>query len=102
MKAKVNYRDTFDADTNLNRKFSNPEGRIRWLYVAMPELSKSHKGKDLKFGLPAKVFLSSVKSKKIFSWVDTSNCTCNYWYLIAVLEVKIQNINLVLVKQGHN
>jgi hypothetical protein len=48
MKAKV-----IDAELNHNGKFSNPEERIRLLYLDTLELSKSHKGKDRKFGLPS-------------------------------------------------
>ena len=103
MKAKVIDGDTFDADLNRNGKFSNPEERIRLLYIDTPELSKSHKGKDPKFGLPAKGYLSSVLRKtKAVLWVDPSNRTGNYGRLLAVLEVKSHNINLALIKQGHS
>jgi len=103
MKAEVIDGDTFDADLNRNGKFSNPEERIRLLYVDTPELSKSHKGKDPKFGLPAKGFLSSVLRKKAaVLWIDPSNRTGNYGRLLAVLEVKGHNINLALIKQGHS
>lgn len=103
MKAEVIDGDTFDADLNRNGKFSNPEERIRLLYVDTPELSKSHKGKDPKFGLPAKEFLSSVLRKKAaVLWIDPSNRTGNYGRLLAVLEVKGHNINLALIKQGHS
>jgi endonuclease YncB( thermonuclease family) len=65
--SKMNLRvidgDTFDADLDRNGLFSNPEERIRLLYVDTPELSKSHKGKDPKYGLPAKAFLKSALSK---------------------------------------
>ena len=78
MKVEVIDGDTFDADMNRNVKFSNPEERIRLLYVDTPELSKSHKGKDPKFGLPAKEFLSSVLGKKAaVLWIDPSNRTVN-------------------------
>jgi len=57
---KMNLRvidgDTIDADFNRNGHFSNPEERVRLLYVDTPELKKSHKGKDSKLGLPAKGF----------------------------------------------
>ena len=53
-KAELIDGDTFEADLNSNGKFYNPEERIRLLYVDTPELSKSHKGKDPKFGLTAK------------------------------------------------
>ena len=103
MKAEVIDGDTIDADLNRNGKFSNPEERIRLLYVDTPELSKSYKGKDPKFGLPAKEFLSSVLRKKAaVLWIDPSNRTGNYGRLLAVLEVKGHNINLALIKQGHS
>ncbi len=35
---------------------TNPQERVRLLYVDTPELKKSHKGKDPKLGLPAKGF----------------------------------------------
>ena len=103
MKAKVIDGDTFEADRNRNGKFSNHEEQIRLLYVDTPELSKSHKLKDQKFGLPAKGFLSSVlRGKKAMLWVDPSNRTGNYGRLLSILEVKGHNINLALIKQGHS
>ena len=56
MKLRVIDGDTFDADFNRNGRFSNPEERVRLLYVDTPELKKSHKGKDPKLGLHAKGF----------------------------------------------
>ena len=71
--------------------------------VDTPELSKSHKGKDSKFGLPAKEFLSSVlKNKAAVLWIDPSNRKGNFGRLLAVLEVKGNNINLEMIKQGHS
>ena len=63
MKLRVIDGDTFDADFNRNGRFSNPQERVRLLYVDTPELKKSHKGKDPKLGLPAKGFLRTVLSK---------------------------------------
>ena len=78
MKAEVIGGDIFDMDLKRNGKFANPEERIRLLYVYLPELSKSYKGKDLKLGLPAKGFLSSVfKNKAAVLWIDPSNRTVN-------------------------
>ena len=103
MKAKVIDGDTFEADLNRNGKFSNPEERICLLYLDTPELSKSHKGKDPRIGLPAKGFLSSVLMKtKAMLWADPSNRTGNHGRLLAVLEVKGHNINLVMIKQWHS
>ena len=65
LKLQVIDGDTIDADFNRNGRFSNPEERVRLLYVDTPELNKSHKGKDSKLGLPAKGFLRTVLSKTI-------------------------------------
>ena len=95
--------DTFDADFNRNGRFTNPQERVRLLYVDTPELKKSHKGKDPKLGLPAKGFLKSVLSKaNAVLWVDPKNKTGNYGRLLAVLEVTGHNINLALIKRGHS
>ena len=64
LKLRVIDGDTFDADFNRNGRFSNPQERVRLLYVDTPELKKSHKGKDPKLGLPAKGFLRTVLSNK--------------------------------------
>jgi len=48
MKLRVIDGDTFDADFNRNGRFTNPQERVRLLYVDTPELKKSHKGKDPK------------------------------------------------------
>ena len=63
MKLREIDGDTFDADFNRNGRFSNPQERVRLLYVDTPELKKSHKGKDPKLGLPA---ICAVKSKCSF------------------------------------
>ena len=65
MKLQVIDGDTFDADFNRNGRFTNPQERVRLLYVDTPELNKSHKGKDPKLGLPAKGFLRKVLSKQM-------------------------------------
>jgi len=65
MKLQVIDGDTFDADFNRNGRFTNPQERVRLLYVDTPELKKSHKGKDPKLGLPAKGFLKSYCQKQM-------------------------------------
>ncbi len=103
LKLRVIDGDTFDADFNRNGRFSNPQERVRLLYVDTPELKRSHKGKDPKLGLPAKAFLRTVLSKtNAVLWVDPKNKTGNYGRLLAVLEVKGHNINLALIKRGHS
>ena len=57
MKAKVIDGDTFDGDRNLNGKCSNREELICLLYEDTSELSKYHRGKDPKFGLPHNGYL---------------------------------------------
>ena len=66
--------DTFDVDVNRNGRFTNPQERVRLLYVDTLELKKSHKGKDPKLGLPAKGFL---KFETIFSVV----IFCLVWFV---------------------
>ena len=78
LKLQVIDGDTFDADFNRYGRFSNPEERVRLLYVDTPELKKSHKGKDPKLGLPAKGFLRTVLLKtNAVLWVDPKNKTGN-------------------------
>ena len=79
---KMNLRvidgNTIDADFNRNGRFSNPEERVRPLYVDTPELKISHKGKEPKLGLPAKGFLRTVLSKtNAVLWVNPKNKTGN-------------------------
>ena len=40
MKLQVIEGDTFDADFNRNGRFTNPQERVRLLYVETPELKK--------------------------------------------------------------
>ena len=63
LKLRVIDGDTFDADFNRNGRFSNPQERVRLLYVDTPELKNSHKGKDPKLSLHTKGFLRTVLSK---------------------------------------
>ena len=63
LKLRVIDGDTFNADFNRNGRFSNPQERVRLLYVDTPELKKSHKGKDPKLWLPAKGLLMTVLPK---------------------------------------
>ena len=103
MKLQVIDGDTFDVDVNRNGRFTNPQERVRLLYVDTLELKKSHKGKDPKLGLPAKGFLKSVLSKaNAVLWVDPKNKTGNYGRLFAVMEVTGHNLNLALKKRGHS
>ena len=103
MKVRVIDGDTFDADIDRNGLFSNPEERIRLLYVDTPELSESHKGKDPKHGLPAKAFLKSALLKgKATLRVDHKNRKGDYGRLLAILEVRGNNVNLALIRHGHS
>ena len=55
MLIKIIDGDTFDANLDRNRRTSRKEEQIRLLYVDTPELSDSHKGKNLYHGKPATV-----------------------------------------------
>ena len=67
MKLQVIDGDTFDADFNRNGRFTNPQERVRLLYVDTPELKKSHKGKDSKLGLPARnpYFVAKIQNAEV-------------------------------------
>ncbi len=95
--------DTFDIDLNQNNHFDKKRERIRLLYVDTPELTKSHKGKNLKFGLPAKRFLNRVlHSQQIYLWVDPKNRFGKYGRILAIVEVRQRNINLELIQLGYS
>ena len=61
----------------------------RLLYVETPELSESHKGKDLRHGLPAKAFLKSafLEGKAVLR-EDPKNRKGDYGRLLEILEVR--------------
>ena len=87
IKVRVIDGDTFDADIDRNGFFSNPEERIRLLYVDTPELSESHKGKDSRNGLTAKAFLKSgLLNDKAVLRVDPKNRKGDYGRLLAILD----------------
>jgi len=65
LKLRVIDGDTFDADFNRNGRFSNPQERVRLLYIDTSELKKSHKGKDPKLGLSAKGFVGQCFQKQM-------------------------------------
>ncbi|MGK0291054.1 MAG: endonuclease YncB(thermonuclease family) [bacterium] len=95
----------YDGDTFTAKiKGISKKQRIRLLYVDTPELSSSHKGKDLKFGKPAKQFLTKkIRNKKnILLWVNPNNQRGKYKRLLAVVVVGRTNINASLIRNGHS
>ncbi|MBF0236851.1 MAG: thermonuclease family protein [SAR324 cluster bacterium] len=95
--------DTFKVDLNANGQYAPKHESIRLLFVDTPELSESHKGQDLKFGLPAKVFLDSLLNKKPLAlWINPQNKYDKHQRLLAILEVRQQNGNLLLIREGHS
>ena len=95
--------DTFDVDLDNNKQFDKKGERFRLLYVDTPELTDSHKGKNVKFGLPAKRFLNRVlRSQAIFLWVDPDNRFDNHGRILAIVEVRGRNINLELIQLGYS
>lgn len=95
--------DTFDIDLNQDGRFDKKKERVRLLYVDTPELSDSHKGKDLKFGLPAKTFLNRVlNAHQSYLWVNPQNQYDQYGRILAIVEVRQRNINLELIRLGYS
>ena len=96
--------DTFSADLNQNGKIEKPQEWIRLLYVDTPELSQSHKGKNIPLGLRAKNYLRSLletaSSQRL--WIDPKNSHGKYERLLGVLEVDQKNVNLALIQKGYS
>ena len=102
-KFRVIDGDTFDADLNGDGRLTKTRERIRLLFVDTPELSKSHKGKDLHLGKPAKAFLTEVlEGRRIRLWVNPDYPKGNHGRLLGVLEADGRNVNLGLIAQGHS
>ena len=101
--AYVNDGDTFEIDLNGNGRLDFPQERVRLLYVDTPELSKSKKGKDLQFGLPARKFLTKILSKPPLQLVTPPGRSVgNYGRTLAVVRVGGVEVNLELVRLGHS
>ena len=99
----VNDGDTFEADLNGNGKLEFPRERVRLLYVDTPELSNSHKGKDTRFGLPARAFLAhSLKRLPIALWIDHSRPRDKFGRTLALVHVGQTVLNLRLIRLGHS
>ncbi len=95
--------DTFDIDLNQNQRFEKRKERIRLLYVDTPEISDSPKGKNLKFGLPAKQFLERIlQSHHVNLWINPNERVDRHGRLLAILEVRQRNINLELIRLGYS
>ncbi|HJO45510.1 MAG TPA: thermonuclease family protein [SAR324 cluster bacterium] len=95
--------DTFEADLNRNGRIAGKQERVRLLYVDTPELNESHKGKDLKHGIPARGFLENkLASGDCRLWVDPENSIGNRGRLLGLLECAKTNISLELITQGHS
>ncbi len=95
--------DTFDADLNGNGRFSKSRERIRLLYVDTPELSSSHKGRDVVFGKPAGEFLRRGLSEQPATlWINPEKPRGNNGRLLAVVENARGNLNLMLISRGHS
>ncbi|MBF0287983.1 MAG: thermonuclease family protein [SAR324 cluster bacterium] len=100
---KVIDGDTFYVDLNQNERFEKNGERIRLLYVDTPEISDSPKGKNLKFGLPAKQFLERIlQSHHANLWINPHDRFDRYGRFLAVLEVRKHNINLELIQRGYS
>lgn len=95
--------DTFEADLNRNGRVEPPRERIRLIYVDTPEISKSHKGLDLKFGLPARDFLVRfLASAPACLTIDPARPIGNYGRTLALLNVAGRDASLELIRAGHS
>ena len=102
-KFRVIDGDTFDADLNGDGRLTKSRERIRLLYMDTPELSKSHKGRDVRLGQSAKAFLAEVlEGRQIRLWVNPDYPKGNHGRLLGVLESEGRNVNLGLITQGHS
>ena len=99
----VNDGDTFEADLNGNGRLEFPRERVRMLYVDTPELSHSHKGKDTRFGLPARAFLADrLKRLPLSLWIDHVRPRDSFGRTLAVVHAGKANLNLRLIRLGHS
>jgi len=102
MKNQVIDGDTLKIDLNQNGHFSKGE-HIRLWYVDTPELSESHKGKDLTFGIPAKDFLTTtLKQSPVSLWIDSRHRYDRHRRTLGILEIQKRNINLELIRKGYS
>ena len=110
---QINDGDTFEADLNRDGRLEFPRERVRLLYVDAPELSLSHKGRDWRFGPPAKAFLlDALKALPITLWVDPAHPLDYFGRTLAVLyagessadenHADKNNVNLRLIRRGHS
>ncbi|MGK5091152.1 thermonuclease family protein [Deltaproteobacteria bacterium TL4] len=99
---KVIDGDTLDIDLNQNKKLTKTE-RIRLWYVDTPELSDSHKGKDLRFGVSAKGFLEkAITQSTLLLWTNPDQKFDTYHRILGLLTSNQKNLNLEIIRKGHS
>ncbi len=101
--AQVNDGDTFEADLDGDGRLEFPGERVRLLYVDAPELHESHKGRDVKHGVPAREFLrAALERLPIVLRSPAERPFGNHGRRLAVVEAGGRNVNLALIRQGHS
>ncbi len=94
--------DTFDVDLNGDGKLDKKTERVRLLFVDTPELSRSHKGQDRQFGLPAKAALGELLRAREALWVNPEEPQDRYGRWLGILEFAGGNASLELIRAGHS
>ena len=99
----VNDGDTFEADLDGNGRLDLPQERVRLLYVDTPELGNARKGRNLKFGLPARAFLESALARlPIVLEFNPARKYDNYGRALALVHAGKTNVSLELIRRGHS
>lgn len=99
----INDGDTFEADLDGNGRLDLPRERVRLLYVDTPELHESHKGQDLKHGLPAREFLRAALQRLPLTLHSPGHRKFDkFGRRLAVVRAGAVEVNLQLVRRGHS
>lgn len=99
----INDGDTFEADLDGDGRLDFPRERLRMLYVDTPELSASRKGRDMRFGLPARAYLAGrLKSLPITLTIDHARPYDKFGRTLALVHAGEVNLNLQLIRLGHS
>ncbi|MCZ6628434.1 MAG: thermonuclease family protein [SAR324 cluster bacterium] len=101
--AYVNDGDTFEADLSGNGRLEFPQERVRLLFVDTPELHDSYKGRNMRFGLPAKAFLESMLARPPVTLIfDARRRFDTYGRSLALLRADGKDVNLEIIRAGHS
>ncbi|MBI4082341.1 MAG: thermonuclease family protein [Candidatus Lambdaproteobacteria bacterium] len=101
--ARVVDGDTFEADLDGNGRLDLPRERVRLLFVDTPELSESHKGRDVPRGLAARAALAELLARPPLRLELAGDRPQDaYGRTLALVTAGGRNVNLELIRQGHS